>query len=99
LTSKTDIAKLKKMYEMQMLFYSLLVSDYYKVEDLEYVLLFLEAPDKSEIQFCDYNQLNEFRKKVSNALENIKNIENNLPNKNESHCSICEYCLNDRCIY
>jgi ATP-dependent helicase/nuclease subunit A len=99
LTSKKDIEKLKKMYEMQMLFYSLLVSNVYKATEIEYLLLFLEAPEKSEIQLCDSIKLDEFKKMVSNTLEDIKNIEQNLPIKNESHCSVCEYYLNGKCVY
>lgn len=83
-------------YLTQLMFYAYLISKLYQQKTIELKLIFIKEPNKSINQVIGRNSILEFKKKINEIVNNIR--QNKFP-PNTNHCSECHFAdENNHCI-
>ncbi len=93
--SAENIEQRALSYRGQMLFYSLLVSRLFKQKTVRVCILFTSLPDSPYWFNFTETDINDFEKKLSDILKEIKSGK---LEKNTAMCSNCTYTVDDKCV-
>ncbi|GAB6282195.1 MAG: hypothetical protein STSR0008_09390 [Ignavibacterium sp.] len=84
-------------YSTQLMFYAYLTSKLFQQKTIKIKLIFIKKPDKSLSQIIERNSILEFKQKINEIVNNIR--QNKFP-PDTNHCSECNFSNeHNRCVF